>query len=158
MVMGLVEEGGGGLWSRGSRTDCTGRPLALAGVKESVKLAAACAVVGATYFSDPAFADGCRGTVDALLGDTQGLRFSVATAVLWNGAIVTAFTTAAQSFGQGAVRPTVANTIYASQPVWSAIFAWALLGEVMPATERIGAALLLTGAVLAARTPGAAVD
>eukprot|EP00558_Chaetoceros_sp_UNC1202_P000158 CAMPEP_0197254910 /NCGR_PEP_ID=MMETSP1429-20130617/70296_1 /TAXON_ID=49237 /ORGANISM="Chaetoceros sp., Strain UNC1202" /LENGTH=414 /DNA_ID=CAMNT_0042718035 /DNA_START=1 /DNA_END=1243 /DNA_ORIENTATION=- len=50
-------------------------------------------------------------------------------ACLWTGWITCAYTIYAQSFGQRRVSPTDANLIYSMQPVFSAFFAWALLGE-----------------------------
>jgi Permeases of the drug/metabolite transporter (DMT) superfamily len=50
-------------------------------------------------------------------------------ASLWTGLVTCAYTIYAQSFGQRRVDPTDANLIYTMQPVFSAMFAWTLLGE-----------------------------
>jgi len=63
---------------------------------------------------------------------------------LWNGALPTAFTMWAQAFGQRTVSPTEANLIYSSQPIWSSIFAYFLLGESLVGHELVGCALLAT--------------
>ena len=60
----------------------------------------------------------------------------------WNGAITTAATMYCQSYGQRKVRPTEANLIYTSQPVWAILFAYYFLGE------RIDVAILPAVALL----------
>ena len=63
-------------------------------------------------------------------------------ACLWTGWITCAYTIYAQSFGQQRVNPTDANLIYTMQPVFSAIFAWILLGESLGTFGYAGAALI----------------
>jgi len=63
-------------------------------------------------------------------------------ACLWTGWITCAYTIYAQSFGQQRVNPTDANLIYTMQPVFSAIFAWFLLGESLGTFGYAGAALI----------------
>eukprot|EP00979_Chaetoceros_neogracilis_P013838 scaffold4124_cov267-Chaetoceros_neogracile.AAC.22 len=63
-------------------------------------------------------------------------------ACLWTGWITCAYTIYAQSFGQQRVNPTDANLIYTMQPVFSAIFAWVLLGESLGTFGYAGAALI----------------
>jgi len=63
-------------------------------------------------------------------------------AVLWTGWVTCAYTIYAQSFGQQRVSPTDANLIYTMQPIFSALFAYALLGESLGAFG-FGGALLI---------------
>jgi drug/metabolite transporter (DMT)-like permease len=63
---------------------------------------------------------------------------------LWCGAMTCAYTIWAQSFGQREVRPVEANLIYTMQPLFSALFAAALLGETMsPQAEAGGLVVVL---------------
>lgn len=63
-------------------------------------------------------------------------------ATLWTGLITCGYTIAAQSFGQSRVDPTDANLIYTIQPIFTALFAWALLGETLGPAGYIGGALI----------------
>ena len=63
-------------------------------------------------------------------------------ATLWTGLVTCAYTIYAQSFGQRRVSPTEANLIYTVQPIFTALFAWALLGETLGPTGFVGAALI----------------
>ena len=81
--------------------------------------------------------------VNKLLVDSDSVRWDVLSmTVLWNGAITTAATMYCQSYGQRKVRPTEANLIYTSQPVWAILFAYYFLGE------RIDVAILPAVALL----------
>jgi drug/metabolite transporter (DMT)-like permease len=63
-------------------------------------------------------------------------------AVLWTGWVTCAYTIYAQSFGQRRVSPTDANLIYTLQPIFTALFAWVLLGETLGPAGFAGAALI----------------
>jgi drug/metabolite transporter (DMT)-like permease len=63
-------------------------------------------------------------------------------AVLWTGWVTCAYTIYAQSFGQRRVSPTDANLIYTLQPIFTALFAWLLLGETLGPAGFAGAALI----------------
>lgn len=63
-------------------------------------------------------------------------------AVLWTSWVTCAYTIYAQSFGQRRVSPTEANLIYTIQPIFSACFAWALLGEHLGLLGYSGATLI----------------
>jgi len=65
-----------------------------------------------------------------------------AAAILWTGWITCAYTIFAQSFGQGRVNPTDSNLIYTTQPLFSSLFAYFLLGEVLGIYGYIGAVLI----------------
>jgi drug/metabolite transporter (DMT)-like permease len=71
-------------------------------------------------------------------------------AVLWTGWIPCAYTIYAQSFGQSRVSPTDANLIYTVQPIFTAIFAWGLLGETLGPAGYLGGALIGTAVYLVA--------
>jgi drug/metabolite transporter (DMT)-like permease len=73
---------------------------------------------------------------------------TIAVASLWCGAATCAYTIWAQSFGQRAVRPTAANLIYTSQPIFSAIFAAALLGEKLSPQGACGGAIIIAALLL----------
>ncbi|GAX26871.1 hypothetical protein FisN_9Lh160 [Fistulifera solaris] len=79
---------------------------------------------------------------------TSSIRLAVG-AVLWTGLISTAYTTFAQSFGQRRVKPADANLIYSLQPIFTAIFAYFLLGETMGMYGFVGGSVI-GGAVLLA--------
>lgn len=68
-------------------------------------------------------------------------------AVLWTGLVSTAYTTFAQSFGQQRVKPADANLIYSLQPIFTAVFAYFLLGETMGMYGFVGGSVI-GGAVL----------
>ena len=58
-----------------------------------------------------------------------------------------AYTIWAQSYGQsGGISATNANLVYTTQPLWSAAFAWLLLGELLTPSEAAGG--LVIGAAL----------
>uniref|UniRef100_A0A7S2HES8 EamA domain-containing protein n=1 Tax=Helicotheca tamesis TaxID=374047 RepID=A0A7S2HES8_9STRA len=63
-------------------------------------------------------------------------------AILWTGWITCAYTIYAQSFGQRRVSPTDANLIYTTQPLFSALFAWGILGETLGKEGYVGAGLI----------------
>ena len=73
--------------------------------------------------------------VNKLWTDKDSTRWDVlGLTVLWNGMITTAATMYCQSYGQKKIRPTEANLIYTSQPVWAILFAyWFLHEQIDPA-------------------------
>jgi drug/metabolite transporter (DMT)-like permease len=71
-------------------------------------------------------------------------------ATLWTGWITCAYTISAQSFGQSRLGPTEANLIYSMQPLFTALFAWCLLGETLGPAGAIGGGLILSAVYLAA--------
>lgn len=80
---------------------------------------------------------------------------AIAGASLWCGAFTCAYTIWAQSFGQRAVRPTSANLIYTSQPIFSAGFAAILLGEQLSPLGACGGAIIIAALVLSVQAdPG----
>lgn len=71
-------------------------------------------------------------------------------ATLWTGLVSTAYTTYAQSYGQRRVKPADANLIYSLQPIFTALFAYVLLGETMGPFGFCGGALIGGAVYLAA--------
>ena len=71
-------------------------------------------------------------------------------ATLWTGLVTCAYTIFAQSYGQRTVPPAQANLIYTTQPIWSATFAFAALGEKLEGVGWLGAAVI--AAALGAET------
>ena len=65
-------------------------------------------------------------------------------AVLWTGWVTCAYTIYAQSFGQRRVSPTDSNLIYSTQPIFSSLFAFGLLGETLGAAGYLGGTLIGT--------------
>ena len=63
-------------------------------------------------------------------------------AILWTGWVTCAYTIYAQSFGQRRVNPTDSNLIYTTQPLFSSVFAFVLLGETLGFYGYIGATLI----------------
>lgn len=76
-----------------------------------------------------------------LSSESSSLGVSAA-AILWTGWITCAYTIFAQSFGQGRVNPTDSNLIYTTQPLFSSLFAYVLLGELLGVYGYIGASLI----------------
>lgn len=66
------------------------------------------------------------------------------------GWVTCAYTIYAQSFGQSRVSPTNANLIYTFQPIFTALFAWVLLGETMGPAGIFGGAIIATSVYIVA--------
>jgi drug/metabolite transporter (DMT)-like permease len=75
-------------------------------------------------------------------------------AIFWTGWITCAYTIWAQSYGQSRVSPTNANLIYTFQPIFTALFAWALLGETMGPAGFAGGAIIATAVYTVATSSG----
>ena len=70
--------------------------------------------------------------------------------VTWVGLITTAFPTWAQSFGQASIDAGTATVIYTAQPLWAAVFGFALLGERLNGQSLAGAAAIFAAVALVA--------
>uniref|UniRef100_A0A7S4ANE6 EamA domain-containing protein n=1 Tax=Pseudo-nitzschia australis TaxID=44445 RepID=A0A7S4ANE6_9STRA len=70
--------------------------------------------------------------------------------ILWTGWITCAYTIWAQSFGQSKVSPTSANLIYTFQPIFTALFAYVLLGEKMGSVGFLGGAIIASAVYVVA--------
>ena len=79
----------------------------------------------------------------SLLNKESSLGVSIA-AILWTGWVTCAYTIFAQSYGQQRVNPTDSNLIYTTQPLFSSLFAYFLLGEVLGIYGYIGAVMIGT--------------
>ena len=76
-----------------------------------------------------------------------GAQLTLAASAAWCGVVTVAYTIWAQSYGQsGGISATNANLVYTTQPLWSAAFAWLLLGELLTPSEAAGG--LVIGAAL----------
>ena len=85
----------------------------------------------------------------SLLNKESALGVSIA-AILWTGWVTCAYTIFAQSYGQQRVNPTDSNLIYTTQPLFSSLFAYFLLGEVLGFYGYIGALMIGTALWLVA--------
>jgi drug/metabolite transporter (DMT)-like permease len=80
----------------------------------------------------------------------------LALAVGGTALFATAGTTWLQLRYQPRVDPTLTAILYATEPIFAALFSWAVLGETMSATAMAGSACIVGGAVLAAMALGPA--
>jgi drug/metabolite transporter (DMT)-like permease len=64
--------------------------------------------------------------------------------------VTTAFPTWAQSFGQASIDAGTATVIYTAQPLWAAVFGFALLGERLNGQSLAGAAAIFAAVALVA--------
>ena len=97
-----------------------------------------------TFFSTIADSLASGAIPDAVLVPAVG-------AVLWTGWVTCAYTIYAQSFGQGRVKPTEANLIYTVQPLFTALFAFVLLGETLGPAGVAGGAMIAVAVAMVAR-------
>jgi len=74
----------------------------------------------------------------------------IAGATVWSGVVGTAYVLYAQSYGQRYVRPSEANLVYSLQPIFTALFAYAILGETMETAGYLGGGLILSAVYLVA--------
>ena len=59
--------------------------------------------------------------------------------------VATVFTFVAQTWAQARMSAVHAASLFAMEPVWTSLFAWAALGERMTRRDTAGAALILAG-------------
>ena len=76
--------------------------------------------------------------------------FTALAIVTWVGLVTTAFPTWGQSFGQASIDAGTATVIYTAQPLWSAAFGFALLGERLNGQSLAGAAAIFAAVALVA--------
>ena len=77
---------------------------------------------------------------------------SVGLATAWIGAVTVAYTIYAQSFGQSKIPAVTANLIYSSQPIFTAMVAFLLLGESLGVNGYAGGVLIGAAVVLVIAT------
>jgi len=138
-------------------------PLKLAASKAtteaclSVLLVIILTVIGSTHFPSPEFVSQTASSISdyfttitsaVMEGDIlsnqqkeSSLGVSIG-AILWTGWVTCAYTIYAQSFGQKRVNPTNSNLIYTTQPLFSSMFAYILLGETLGVFGYVGATLI----------------
>ena len=66
----------------------------------------------------------------------------VGLATAWVGAITVAYTIYAQTFGQSKISAVTANLIYSSQPIFTALLAYLIIGEILGPNGYIGGMLI----------------
>mmetsp|Transcript_34367 Transcript_34367/g.77409 ORF Transcript_34367/g.77409 Transcript_34367/m.77409 type:complete len:441 (-) Transcript_34367:19-1341(-) len=131
------------------------KPLALASAKAtteaflSVAVVIILTIIGNNALEVPQFmqetGQGVISYFDALktaASDNPRLLEISACAILWTGWVTCAYTIYAQSYGQSKVSPTESNLIYTTQPLFSSLFAYFLLGETLGAAGYVGATLI----------------
>jgi drug/metabolite transporter (DMT)-like permease len=74
-------------------------------------------------------------------------------AVLWMALFATVVTFIAQTWAQARMSAVHAAILFALEPVWTALFAWIVLGDRMTRRDVAGAALILSG-ILVSEWPG----
>lgn len=129
-------------------------PILLARAKEVARLAFATLVlaVGVSVSASQG---------DALLAFAASFRDAPSDAalamsiVVWNGLVTTAFPTWAQSYGQRAVSAGTAQVMYTSQPLWSSLFGFLVLGETFSQQGAMGAFLVFSAVLLVATAESA---
>lgn len=131
-------------------------PLRLAPRKAASELVLACAGLCLLLLVPSLPAGQELRAFGAELATLDGSKLALlAGAAAWMGAVTTGYTIWAQSYGQGGtVSAPVASLIYTSQPLWSAAFAYLLLGEGLQQSEAVGGSLIICALVLGASAPG----
>lgn len=74
-------------------------------------------------------------------------------ALAYLGLVATILLLALQNFGQRRTTATRAGLLFATEPVWALLLAWAVSGEVLSGREWVGGGLVLGGVALAAVGP-----
>eukprot|EP00977_Amphora_coffeiformis_P001803 scaffold353_cov185-Amphora_coffeaeformis.AAC.31 len=89
--------------------------------------------------------------LDTLLQSEAGVGvLAAAAATTWIGLITVAYTICAQSYGQKYVKAATANLIYTTQPLYTAFFAWLVLGETLGPLGYTGGVIILLAVLLVA--------
>ena len=122
-------------------------PLKLAASKATTEAFLSIGVVSALFFTNVG-GNQVSDFVDALSTGWASGAVTLTTltpaicAVFWTGFVTCAYTIYAQSYGQARVAPTEANLIYTIQPLFTAFFAYLLLGETLGPAGGAGAGLI----------------
>ncbi len=122
--------------------------IALARAKEVARLIYSSVVLGVGLIISSNQADELAAFVASFASAPAAAAVAVAI-VVWNGLVTTAFPTWAQSYGQAVVSAGVASVVYATQPLWSSLFGYLVLGETFGPKAMAGAAAILAAVVLA---------
>uniref|UniRef100_A0A7S2TXC8 EamA domain-containing protein n=1 Tax=Lotharella oceanica TaxID=641309 RepID=A0A7S2TXC8_9EUKA len=115
-------------------------PLQLATGKQTAQLLFSTAFAWVpALFSDSRIAQ-YRDFASAQTHDTLMIILAV---VVWNGAVSSAFTSYAQSYGQRRLPPTLAGLLFTTQPLWAALLSSIFLHEPIGKLGACGIALVL---------------
>ena len=131
-------------------------PLRLAASKATVEAILSLGLIGvllgvaSTGFGPAVEVQSFLATVRAEGGLQSDSWAQAVAAILWTGWATCAYTIYAQSYGQRRVKPTDANLIYTVQPIFTALFAFALLGETIGLSEIVGGALITSSVYVVA--------
>jgi drug/metabolite transporter (DMT)-like permease len=134
-------------------------PLSLATAKATVEAflgiltIAASLIIGKRDENDVDVATYSSSLVAGLTSGTVSMSHDflpVLGAILWTGCITCAYTIYAQSYGQARVPATDANLVYTIQPLFTAVFAYILLGETLGPQSTIGASLIASAVYIVA--------
>lgn len=90
--------------------------------------------------------------LDGVQGAGGSLR-AVAAAAAWTGLITTAANRLGETLALGRMASSEASVLLATEPIWAAAFAAALLGEAVGANDVAGGALIVLGCVCNAVEP-----
>ena len=77
---------------------------------------------------------------------------------LFLGTVTCAWPLWAQGFGQAGVRASHVSLIYATSPGWTALLAWAVLGQQLSSRALLGAGFMMAGAALSIVASATGVD
>lgn len=124
-------------------------PVELARAKEISRLVYASVVLAVGVAISPAQADALGAFMRSFVDAPSAAAVAIGI-VVWNGLVTTAFPTWAQSYGQAAVSAGTAQVMYTSQPLWSALFGFLVLGETFSEQGAAGALLMFAAVVLVA--------
>jgi drug/metabolite transporter (DMT)-like permease len=124
-------------------------PVVLARAKELSRLVYATVALGVGVMLAPGQADALGAFVRSFTEAPSAAALALSI-VVWNGLVTTAFPTWAQSYGQAAVSAGTAQVMYTSQPLWSALFGFLVLGETFSQQGAAGALLMFSAVVVVA--------
>lgn len=130
-------------------------PLALATAKEQARFLFSIATLIAAVSLPQSLVPGLSPVValtQFVASSSWALALPVALIALWQGGVVTALPTYLQSLGQRNISSSTAAVIYASQPLWSTMFAFILFGERLGAYGAAGGAVVLGAILLASKS------
>jgi drug/metabolite transporter (DMT)-like permease len=108
---------------------------------------------------DQSILSGCAASGEAIKSFVLGFAEKIQTAggagllgagvaTAWIGLVTVAYTIYAQSFGQRYIPAATANLIYTTQPLYTAFFAWVLLGETLGQLGYAGGVIILLAVLL----------
>lgn len=122
--------------------ECT--PLQLAAAKSVTETILSIGLVAALILIPPSEANAdILKFLDTPIDYSSPSSLAAIGAIVWTGVVTCAYTIFAQSYGQSRLQnPVLANLIYSAQPIFSAGFAYWLIGEQMSSFGLIGGVLI----------------